>query len=156
MIGKDGWDFVDAQCIETHPAATTDTAVELPREWQVFGPFTPVDTALCEAEKLEATAVLRKLGSIPDELVIGGEPRKAKSMVLAGDTLDFEALFGGRLEGQQAFAFAPLELSQESELTFGAGTEWWMQWWIDGEAVYDSLKKEGGGMWVPTCRDHVF
>jgi len=42
------------------------------------------------------------------------------------ETVYFQNL-AGRM-GQQAYAFAELELHEEAQVTFGAGTDYWMQW----------------------------
>ncbi|MDP6440066.1 MAG: sialidase family protein, partial [Candidatus Brocadiia bacterium] len=84
---------------------------------------------------------------------------------IEGDTLDFSALFGGHEAGQQAYAMAEMEVDRDTDVIFGAGCDWWMQWWIDGEAVFETLVtgNHHGFPWPPNyCAsrvgsgDHVF
>jgi hypothetical protein len=46
---------------------------------------------------------------------------------------------GGVSEGKTAYLLTSLTLEREMEVTFGASADWWMQWWLNGQAIYDTL-----------------
>jgi hypothetical protein len=166
-IGSENWDFVDAEGCETRLPEAEAPAVPFPTRWRVFGPLevklytTPERLAAGEI----ATAAVKRHTTILDTLEIGNETLEAQDVDLDGDTLDLGKDFGGYetvffqdltgRNGQQAYAFAELELDEETEVTFGAGTDFWMQWWIDGAPVYDTLEN-GNETHPPSRTDHVF
>ena len=166
-IGSEQWDFVDATGEESRLPEAGAPAVSFPTRWRVFGPLevhlhtTPERLAAAEI----ATAAVKGHTTIPDTLEIGDKTLEAQDVDLDGDTLDLGKDFGGYdtvffqngtgREGQQAYAFAELELDEETEVTFGAGADFWMQWWIDGTPVCDTLA-EGNGAHPPSRTDHVF
>jgi len=65
------------------------------------------------------------------------------------------ALCGGKEVGKTVCLLATLDAEKEGEVRFGAGADWWMKWWVNGEAVYDTLQ-EGNGAWPPSVLHHVF
>ena len=168
-IGSEQWDFVDATGTETRlpEGAPEARAVNFPTRWRVFGPLQGrVDVVGVErVEDKGANDVLKDLRGVPHRLAIGDETLQGQDVVLDGDTIDLGKSIGGyetiyfsapdaRL-GQQAYAFAELELSEETEVAFGAGADYWMQWWIDGEPAFDTL--DGGNRVHPPSRtDHSF
>jgi hypothetical protein len=166
-IGNELWDFVDATGSETRLPESEAPAVILPTRWRLFG---PLETHLfTNAERVagapDATAVVQSQKTVPDTLEIGHDTFEAQEFDFDGDTLDlgkdfgrFETVFfqdlAGR-SGQQAYAFAELEVSEEIEITVGAGSDYWMQWWIDGESVCDTVEN-GNGAHPPSSTDHTF
>ena len=166
-IGSEYWDLVDAEGCETRLPEAEAPAVPFPTRWRVFGPLevqphtTPERLAAGEI----AAAAVKRHTTIPDTLEIGNETFEAQDVDLDGDTLDLGKLIGGYdtvffqdmggREGQQAYAFAELELDEETEVTFGAGADFWMRWWIDGAPVCDTVVN--GNEIHPSSRtDHVF
>ncbi len=166
-IGSEQWDFVDATGEESRLPEAGAPALSFPTRWRVFGPLelqlhtTPERLA---AAAIASTAV-KSHTTMPDTLEIGDETLEAQDVDLDGDTLDLGKDFGGYdtvffqngagREGQQAYAFAELELDEETEVTFGAGADFWMQWWIDGTPVCDTVA-EGNGAHPPSRTDHLF
>jgi hypothetical protein len=154
-IKDDTWDFVDTRGEETHRPLESGVAVELPKEWRIFGPFRAVNIGWPGVQEKVEVAALREIKSIPDSLVAGQECKHGQNVSFAGDMLDFGKHFGGHALGQHAYALAELELDEDMDLTFGAGADYWMQWWIDGELVYDTSKV--GNRVEPSSRtDHSF
>ena len=166
-IASEHWDFVDATGEESRLPEAEAPAVSFPTRWRVFGPLqvqphtTPERLAAAEI----ATAAMKSHTTIPGTLTIGDETLEAQDVDLDGDTLDlgkdiggYETIFfqnlGGRM-GQQAYAFAELELDEQTQVTFGAGADFWMQWWIDGAPVCDTLQS-GNETHPPSRMDHVF
>ncbi len=149
-IGNENWDFVDREGAETRLPPDTKAAVEFPTRWRVFGPVGAEMTAIDWARKLnyewykeaipQVDAAVDELSGIPETLKVGEETFGGRDAVMDGDRLDFSALFGGHEAGQQAYAMAEIEVKSETEVVFGAGCDWWMQWWIDGEPVFNTLE----------------
>ena len=166
-IASEHWDFVDAGGCETRLPQAEAPAVIFPPRWRLFGPLDVHlhTTGERVAAASSADAVVKSHTTVPDALAIGDETFEAQDIDLDEDTLDLGKDFGrfetvyfqnlaGRM-GQQAYAFAKLELHEEAQVTFGAGTDYWMQWWIDGESVCDTVKN-GNGIHPPSRTDHTF
>jgi len=155
-VGDETWDLIGAEGVEVHLPAETESEVDFPSKWTVFGPWGAENTewGLYWARPL-VDADLAGLTEVPQELSLGGQSRRGREVILSGDGLDFDALFGGHEVGRQAYAMAEVQVSHEADLVVGAGGDWWMQWWIDGQPVYDTL--ETGNILPRAGRaDHVF
>ncbi len=148
-IGEEKWDFVDREGGETRLPSEAKAAVEFPTRWRVFGPIgaetTKIDWARKENYKWykeaipQVDAAVEDLSGIPETLKVGDQEFDGRDAEMTGDTLDLSALFGGHEAGQQAYAMAEMQVESETEVVFGMGCDWWMQWWIDGERVLDTL-----------------
>lgn len=164
-IGKELWDFVDAEAGETRRPPDGRPAAAFPARWRVFGPVGADKTRVGEIKVGRHTnyiavdplveAAVEDLSSIPDTLTVGDEELRGRDVAMSGDLLDLGGLYGGHEQGQQAYAMAEMEVEREAEVIFAAGADWWMRWWIDGEQAYDTL---GNGNQVDSlCRtDHCF
>ncbi|MDP6438298.1 MAG: exo-alpha-sialidase, partial [Candidatus Brocadiia bacterium] len=160
-IGEEKWDFVDREGGETRLPSEAKAAVEFPTRWRVFGPIgaetTKIDWARKENYKWykeaipQVDAAVEDLSGIPETLKVGDQEFDGRDAEMTGDTLDLSALFGGHEAGQQAYAMAEMEVQSETEVIFGTGCDWWMQWWIDGESVLDTLAtgNREGFPWSP-------
>ena len=119
--------------------------VVFPAEWALFGPVgkdTP-EPDFAEMKELPAT------------LVIGSQSLTARKTAFTGNRLDLESLLNGRGSGKTAYLLAELEADREAKVTFGAGADWWMKWWVNGEVVCDTLAT-GNGNHPPSLFDHQF
>ncbi len=172
QIGNEQWDFVDAdgEQIALPPADAPAADIRFPTTWRVFGPLqskskiAPVQIITDR----DVPDVVTGLRALPETLTIDGETLSGQDVELDGNSLDlnqfceayatvFFDAFGDLAArvGRQAYVFAELELDEETVVPFGAGSDFWMQWWIDGQPVYDTL--EGGNkMHPPTHTDHFF
>ena len=159
-IGAERWDFVDAAGREVKLPEAGAPVAALPERWRVFGPLDSSSTELkhraCGAcARSVVSAPLHELRAVPATLEIGGRTLEGCDVLLEGGALDLQSLFGSHQLGQQAFLFAELELASEQEVAFGTGCDWWMQWWIDGEVVCDTM--QGGNRHsLPGPADHCF
>lgn len=159
-IDNQRWDLTDATGRVVELPAATLPQVELPVRWRIFGPADAGTTELTATGQGQRARVLvdtpvHELSAVPDELVVGNQTLKRRDVKLIDGTLDLDALFGGHEVGQQAFLFAEFNLSDQRELTFGAGCDWWMQWWIDGQVVCDTMQR-GNRLSPPRQTDHCF
>ena len=103
-------------------------SLALPRQWTVFGPlnrdFIPSDA---------------ELNSIPEKLagVAGRKLNRIKQRI------DFLPVLGPGKE-KCAWAFASVKAPVEMDCTIGAGADWWMQLFVNGKTVFDTIKDGNG------------
>jgi hypothetical protein len=165
-IGNERWDFVDATGDEIRLPEAEAPPVTFPSRWRVFGPLSATLQTAPEWLAAKATAAaLKHHTTMPDTLAIGGETLEARDVALDGYVLNLGNLIGGYetvflqdwvgRAGQQAYAFAQLVLDEERKITFGAGADYFMQWWIDGEPVCDTIE-HGNQTHPPGRTDHIF
>ena len=138
------------------PVVPEHVDVEWPDVWQVIGPFPKGKPPLSRAS----------LETIPERVTVAGKEYAAASLAAAGGVLDFSNLYGGYglkplAEGEKpgvyprkgakrdlaesgriAYALARIDCPRPGKLLLGAGADWWMQWYLDGEPVFDTL--DGG------------
>ncbi len=112
-----------------------------PAEWTAFGPVPRAagmeTTGHPGRDQLLPGSVL---ASIPDTLEIGSQTYKGKPVSPdAGGRFDLGALFGGAQRGNTVYLLAPVTAESSTVLAVGAGADWWMQWWLDGRPVFDTL-----------------
>ena len=157
------WDTVDSDGVHIEEGPQPKQAVAMPRRWRVFGPFDPqmvdvhVEPDVANSAKPKAVAGKNQLAVIPDKLTVGDTTLPGTDVDMLENMLDFDAMYDGHdsREGYQAYALAELEVDRDTEFIIGAGADWWMQWWIDGEPVYDTLAT-GNGPYSLQTTDHCF
>ena len=116
-----------------------------PAEWTLFGPVSRKDP---EPDFGAMTIV-------PAELAIGDKRLAAQAVAFTGGRLDLGALLGCKAEGKTAFLLTSVESDKDMEVDLGAGADWWMKWWVNGEVVCDTTA-EGNGNWPPSVSGHLF
>ncbi len=110
-------------------------SITWPERWRVFAPFATDDG-------------LPPMLEIPEQLTLNGKTVPGTDVTFVDGKFDFDPLLGpepprGRRH-RIAYAYTTLTVEQETQLTMGAGADWWMQWYLDGKLVYDTYQ-EGGG-----------
>ncbi len=119
-----------------------DGPLRLPRRWRVF---TRVDRSKLTDEHFAAT---------PESLPAPSGTTAGRDVFADAGTIDFAALAGGFDEKAAAVAYATIDCRRAASLPAGAGADWWMQWFVNGRAVYDTL--EGGNKGPQTPDAHTF
>ena len=143
--------------------------VAWPRVWQVFGPV-PKDAPLLTGPELKA---------VPGKLQAGGKQYVGRRLSAVGGVLDFTNLYGGfgfeplepgerpgpfprgkpqtdnRTLKKAVYAFAEIDCPTAGRLTIGAGSDWWMAWFLDGKPLLDTLKL-GNRQGPHQVTDYVF
>ena len=145
-VDREQWDFGAAAAAMRTSGPEPDTKQELPRNWRVYGKLGPetvritTGSAVQSAEPLVSPDVA-SLSHMPDSLQVGDHLLQGRDMRMTRDTIDFDKLFGGHndREGHQAFAIAEMSFPEATELIIGAGSDWWVQVWIDGREVLSTL-----------------
>ncbi len=149
------WDFVNATGELRRIDVTPTAPLAFPTQWRVFGKLGPQSTAI---KLLSATPLadlnLQGLTGLPDSLTVDGQQLAGRDVQMQENTINFDGLFNGHnlVEGHQAFAMSQVECGKETEIILGAGADYWMQWWIDGQPVIDTCKS-GNLSPLPTIRD---
>ena len=128
------------------PADKDKDALPWPKEWVVFGPFSnsaPLDAAM--------------LSSIPGEVNLQGQKGRKIELTVDGETMevDLGLLAGGKEMGKTAYLFAEISSDRDRDVMFGSGCDWWMQWWVNGKQVYETMST-GNVKWPPSIEDHKF
>lgn len=112
-------------------SAAADDSVTWPSECTVFGTY--------EKSALPAQS---DLTAVPASLSLGGISANAKRVSTRGTFIDLQSQFGGALKAERAaMVYFEIESTKDQEVRFGAGADWWMQWWVNGKPVYDTLER---------------
>ena len=162
-VNKATWDTVDSDGVCFIDGPEPKQKISIPRRWRVFGPFEPelvdvhVEPNVANTAKPKAVPGKDQLAAIPDQLTVGHTTQPGTDVDMITNRLNFDALYDGHdfREGYQAYAMAELEVDHETIFLIGTGADWWMQWWIDGDPVYDTLAT-GNGPYVLIPTDHCF
>ena len=126
---------------------TTPDEFAFPKAWTLFGPV----------GKDESEPEFAGMNAIPNELAIAGKKLAAQKAAFADDNrLDLGALLGGKEVGKTAYLLAVIEAVKAMEVELGAGADYWMKWWVNGEVVCDTMATGNGPNWPPSCADHRF
>ncbi len=54
---------------------------------------------------------------------------------------DLTRCFGSPKSGRTAYLVTRFDLSEDAHLRFHCGADWWMQWWLDGRPLLDTLDR---------------
>ena len=130
-----------------------------PTEWAAFGPAPrPKHMSLYGTPDRQDLLSGDELKAIPKELTICGQTFRARRLSAANGLLDLRQKMGGAGRGKNVYLMASITAASDMTVQIGAGADWWMQWWVDGQPVYDTLKngQNGNGSKPITSRDHVF
>lgn len=119
--------------------------VAWPEQWTLFGTV-PFETPAPTPEQLRA---------VPARLRLGEAELEGREVRFAEDGLNLAAPFGGHRRGDTAYLFGILHAERGAEVLVGAGADWWMAWWVNGEPVYDTLEQGNGPAGV-SRESHVF
>ena len=158
QIGDQTWELHEADGSIVGSAALMRSGARLSAQWRVFGPWEPETT--CDAANVAAVndpasihgpaAIPRDprieawatgLSAIPESVTIADIERAGRDVTPTDHTIDLDELFD-RPAGSachQAIVVAELTLDKGGEVALGCGADWWMQWWVDGQPVFDTL-----------------
>ncbi len=155
QVEQETWDFGSADAAWRQAEAEPDTTKGFAKTWRVFGPLEPRETRFVQsafrAARPKATPDLAALTGVPDSLTVGEHRLEGRDVRMTKDTIDFAKLFdwksitGGEwskgMEGYQVFAIAEVSFKKPTEVIFGAGSDYWMQWWINGQEVLSTMER---------------
>lgn len=125
--------------------------VDWPKEWTVFAPFD-------RGHGIPDAGTFR---SVPDSLTIPGtevaSTRTVEGRALEvepGKPVDLVDFFGEQGRDNVAYVFLKLDSPGEQTATLGMGGDWWLQAWVNGEEVFDTLD-DGNNAFPPTMLNHT-
>ena len=146
LIGNEEWEFIGA---EGGPGIQLDPAVDvaLPVRWRIFGPLGPDTMTMLYVPTFgrvepRISAAVESLTSVPDELPVGDVILKGRDVEMPAETpLDLADLFGtyDGSDGHNAYAMAEMEVDREADVVVRAACDNYIQFWIDGRLVMDTL-----------------
>ncbi|MBD3240502.1 MAG: PQQ-binding-like beta-propeller repeat protein, partial [Chitinivibrionales bacterium] len=144
-------------------------SVAWPTEWMVAGPLPKGTTA----------PPAKRLATIPQSLTVDQKQYPLQPLSTVDGWLDLTCLYGGYgfeplAAGEKpgksprgralwddeaamrvAVAFAPISCPRGGTLTIGAGADYWMEWYLDGERIYTTWPK-GNAKMPFAITNHVF
>lgn len=163
------WEFVNAPHLVRRAGAAPDTTEGFPLCWRAYGPVGAESTRFSNAAYDATTgfraeplvsASVERLADVPERLAIGDRTFTARDMRLTDQALDFGELFGGHdgVQGKQAYAISAVEFDKPTQVVLGAGADYWMQIWIDGDEVLNTLPtgNMGAASVAGHCARHHF
>ena len=125
--------------------------LDWPEQWVVFAPLSEDDPVL-EPDELRAVPDTIELEATSDRPARSVEPRTMR--VTPGKRVDLSRLFDSQRPGNVAYIFLQLNSPRAQVATIGMGADWWLQVWVNGEEVYDTLE-QGNASHPPTIQDHT-
>ena len=157
-VGGQYWDFGDVSAVERRLGPEPGFTGGFPTRWRLFGPTeedstqvigTAYDHSTGRVAQPRVNADVEQIRELPGELRIGDESFVGKDREIEAGTLDFSEIYGtaAGATGHQAYAFTEFETNEATDVILGAGGGWWMQWWIDGVEVLNTLPT--GNMLAP-------
>ena len=102
--------------------------IDFPQEWSLFGPVTRNDPE----------PAVECLNKVPAELEINHRCLSGRKVRLNNSLLDLGSLLDGAETGKTAYLVTKLTVEEATEVTIGAGMEWWQKWWVNGHVVCDT------------------
>lgn len=129
--------------------------VEWPTHWTVFAPYSETDELVDTTQLTTIPASLRTMRQgVTDRTEV-----KTPGRVMAikpGHPVDLVEVFERQSPRNAAFVFLELESPVAQTVTLGAGADWWMEVWLNGSLVYDTLSKKGNLEWPISMTNHTF
>ncbi|MBI3946326.1 MAG: heparinase II/III family protein [Armatimonadetes bacterium] len=142
---------VGAQAQET---AAAD--LSWPKEWTAFGPVAPVREVVLGGLPTRASLLPGdRLKAIPRELVIRSRALTPQRVLMRENRVDLGRWFDGVERGRTVYLFARVTVEQDTQVQVGTGADWFVQWWVDGQPVFDTLGM-GNQAFPIAITNHVF
>ncbi|GEM_PF-3472540 len=112
------------------PSEIIKGSVEWPAKWRIFGPLDSSDEKLPE----------RVLNSMPEEITVSGKSLKGTDVAVEKNLYDFPSMLKNEPTGKNAYVFIPFNSPKDQKVTLGMGADWWMQAWVNGILVHDTMQ----------------
>ena len=120
-------------------------AGEIAPEWTVYGPYYRLMHRLPDG----------LLKTLPAKLRVGSQTQSAVKGKPVDGKLDIAALMGKNIPRRAFYVCIPIHSANGEKMKIGAGADWWMDLYLNGKPVGDTLL-DGNGVWPPTHSDHIF
>ena len=119
------------------PLEKISGSLKWPSTWRVFGPFHQNDPIL----KSDI------LNSYPEKIVVAGKEVDAIDIDIKGTIYDFPNILKQSSTGSVAYIFLTFNSDKKQKVTLGMGADWWMQAWINGKLIHNTV--ETSNMYYP-------
>jgi len=134
--------------MKKHEIAKSDEIrgeIAFPAEWTVYAPLDIASPAL-------SGEVLK---TIPKEITVNGKTLRAEQVKPTRNQYDFKPFLGEPPydDTQAVYVFVPLHSESAQEVTLGMGADWFLQVWLNGAPVFDTLE-EGNVVSPPAINNH--
>ena len=119
--------------------------LRFPPVWTVFAPL-PKTFTLPDKDILQ---------TIPDAIALQSGIVPAAKVIATRSQFDFQKYFGPPPYDatQAAYVFVPLESGTDQEVTLGMGADWYLQVWLNGRPLFDTLQ-DGNKYSPPSINDY--
>jgi hypothetical protein len=117
---------------------------ELSTAWQVFASLPPGFRAPAGEQ----------LRTMPANLIVNGQRIAPVAVEVKDGQLDLADLLRGTGEGKAAWLYIPFATRAGGATTLGFGADWWLQAWVDGALICDTLPV-GNSAAVPSGLDQL-
>ncbi len=109
-----------------------------PSEWTVFAPLSRADRLV---EGFDYGVVPSVVETVATASQSAQRFTGVRIEVDGGEVMDLEGLFEEQAVGNTALIFLEIESPREQEVYFGIGADWWVEVWLNGEPVFDTLQR---------------
>lgn len=117
----------------TDPKGTLDW----PTTWTIFTPVDRYDAVLDQ----EVLATIPEVIELPATDKLPARTITARTIAVEpGVPFDFSPIFGELKAYNVAYAFVELNSPREQTVTLGMGADWWLQAWLNGQPLFDTLE----------------
>jgi len=118
------------------PRHARKAGLRWPDSFEVHGPYRAAPDSRA-ALPFAAEALTKP----PRELTVQGRSFPPRTMTGDNELLDFGKAFGGFEEFNEVFVFAKVDCNLRCRLWVGLSGNWWMQWWINGRPICDTMHR---------------
>ena len=111
-----------------------NSPLRLPRWWRVF-----THTSLEKVDMAKLTVIPAELPGQKSATVKGSD------VLVINDTINLSKLGSGSVEKDSAILLTTIYVPSDTTLKVGAGADWWMAWYCNGQRVFDTLTTGNNG-----------
>ncbi len=137
--GPGPWRRTLAAAVKGH-AEQRVVVVTWPRIWHLYGRHAATVAPGAGGDGRGATLPPERLRLVPDSLPAdGGEVTPVTVTADATGAIDLTQHCGQERNGRWCWLLATLDLEAATDLTVHTNGDWWMQWYCDGQPVFDTV-----------------
>ncbi len=125
--------------------------ISWPSEWTVFAPF---DRAHPVPDDDFFQTVPDAISTPKTPLVLARTAEARRIETIPGKPVDLADFFETQRVGNVAYVFLELDSPEPQTATLGLGADWWMQVWLNGEPVFDTMDA-GNEEWPVSMLNHL-
>ncbi len=124
-----------------------------PQQWTVFAPLNEGDELSDPAQLKSIPTELRVVNRVGNSATVTSIPA-VRIAVKPGTVVDLVECLGRQRPKNVAYVFLQLESLREQVVTIGFGADWWLEAWVNGDPVFNTLDS-GNGAWPISMTNHT-